>query len=831
MSRIHFGSLFALLALALLLPESAARAEGATPKPLSPAEIAAVNLVVRQFDRGAAAWRGELAPGSPLARLAPAELEARLAIATGPVEGAQWRLATPLAPGSSNEAIFHVEHPSGLDQYLTVRFRPTAGGRLQVEDLHTWADPETSGAPRAALAAHRVRGTDPAGSALRTAGAAEAGGNPVPEPHPERAPAASLAVFALALLGGGFLAWRRGTIPSLLFAGFGSLALAVGSYATVHALWDRGAVSGPALAAAVEPAHGSEDDSWSRVARLHTELSASGDSAAAEAFLHSVRPGSPAWTRVALDLVQAQMQAGRLDFAERTLQEIDALPKRPALAGILRARIALQRGKAGAAALEYRQADSSLVDCDALAFERLDALIDLGSESEAQALLERIVEGGSREAAAHYLLARLFVARDDNERALASFRTAWSLAPLQRSEAIGDPALAFLLRQGNLLGGLELATANEPRPAVLPAGGRPLALPPGFTISASGRELRVEGRGATLSIPGGAELAPPDTPQEDAVSRDQRQENDVLAHLDALEGLVASPARASQPALRRRLEIATNALARQNRWPVILELTDALGDQPQNLPSTAVELRAEALYRERRGPEAARLLVAYASQGGTENRSDPNLFFHLGHLLLKLDQYDLAARAIQKAEALSPFPPISSEVAKIRMDQNLATAYASIATTHFVVRYPKELSSPYFDQLGAVFEQEYARLKRWIPGSLDRPVEVNLYPFQQFVQIYSQGEFIGLFDGKVRLPFADIQTLHPQAVSVMSHEIGHALLAEATHDFAPHWFQEGLAQHLQPVQDQVNPLPDYEQKGVLLSIRMLEVPLSTPSDP
>src|SRR6185295_17874528 len=138
MSRIHFGSLFALL-LALLLPESAARAEGATPKPLSPAEIAAVNLVVRQFDRGAAAWRGELAPGSPLARLAP-------------VEGAQWRLATPLAPGSSNEAIFHVEHPSGLDQYLTVRFRPTAGGSLQVEDLHTWADPETSGAPRAALA-------------------------------------------------------------------------------------------------------------------------------------------------------------------------------------------------------------------------------------------------------------------------------------------------------------------------------------------------------------------------------------------------------------------------------------------------------------------------------------------------------------------------------------------------------------------------------------------------------------------------------------------------------------------------------------------------------
>lgn len=837
-----------LLAAALAAP--AARA--AVPRPLSAAEKGAVAIALRAFERGespGAAWAAEVAPGSPLAKLPPGELPARLGAAVGPLAGSVWTLATPLPPipssspaaspssaaspaspagapaapageGAAEEAIFHVEYPSGIDQMLILRLGQDAAGRWRLTDLSTWGDVSTSGG--AGLAARRPGG--PGGAPEGPAAAAEE-----PKRGP-RAPIVGFAALVLALLGGGYLAWRRGTIPALLLAGAGSLLLAIGAFLGARALLDGGGPPPPETAAATVPAAPADDISWGRVAEFHEELSTSGDSAAALAFLHSRRPGSPQWVRIALDVAQADLAAGRLAAAEGMLREVAQVGHAP-LADVLGARIALERGDATAAAHRYRAASSSRIDCDALGLERLDALLQMGDEENAQIAIERLSSGGSREAMSHYFQARLFVARGDVESGLESFRTAWRLAPIEREVAIGDPILVYLLRQGNMLASMELSASSEPRALDSGAGLTPLVLPEGFAATVAGSELAVSGAGAQLRIPGGAELVPASAVREDAVTRSQARETEVLDQLDALARQLKVPAAASQPALRGRLLTAVDGLARRNRWQAILDLTEPLAASPQNLPSSVVQLRAEALFRTRRGAEAARLLVDFAKSGGAQNRQDPALYFRLGYLLSKLDQYELAVRAIQKAEALSPFPTLDSEITRIRMDQNLAKAYGTHSTRHFLIRYPRDLKSPYFARLGEIFELEYKRIGRWIPESLPGQVEINLYPFADFSRLYSQGEFIGLFDGKVRLPFADIQTLDPAVITVMSHEIGHALLAAATDDYAPHWFQEGLAQHVQPVQDQVNPLPDYEARGALLSLRLLEVPLSTPSDP
>ncbi|HEV7668661.1 MAG TPA: hypothetical protein VGS22_09065 [Thermoanaerobaculia bacterium] len=831
MSRNFAGLAVWILPILLIVAMLAGPAIGhAAPKPISPAERAAVAMAVRAFERGGSpgvAWAAEVAPRSPLAKLPPGELSARLEAAVGPLSGSVWTLATPLGPalpaapgGSVQEAIFHVEYPSGIDQILTLRLRPDAAGRWRLENLSTWADLATPGG--SSLAARRP---GPPGEAAAP-GAAESDRAP-------RAPIIGLGVLVLALLGGGFLAWRRGTIPALLLAGVGSLLIAVGAFLAARALLDSGGVGDerpppPVVVAATVPE--AADITWSRVAKMHDVLSTSGDSAAALAFLHRQRPGSPEWVRIALDLAQADLGAGRLEAAEGMLREIAQVANAP-LADVLRARIALERGDTLAASHLYGEASTDWVDCDALALERLEALLQMGDEENAQAVIERLSAGGSREAASHYYQARLFVARGDQESGLQSFRTAWKLAPIERRVVIGDPILVYLVRQGNLLGSMELAASSEPQPADAGPGSLPLVLPAGFTAAASGGELLISGAGAQLRIPGGGDLIPAGAIREDAVTRGQAREREVLAQLDLLARQLAAPAGAAQPALRRRLEIAVVGLARQNRWQALLDLTEPLAARPQSLPSSAVQLRAEALFRTRRAAEAAQLLVAFAKSGGAKNRQDPALYFRLGHLLLKLDQYDLAVRAIQKAEELSPFPQGDSEITRIRMDQNLAKAYRTLSTRHFLIRYPSDLNSPYFARLGEIFEEEYLRLGRWIPAALDRPVEINLYPFADFARVYSRGEFIGLYDGKVRLPFADVQTLQPEAITVMSHEIGHALLAAATTDFAPHWFQEGLAQHLQPVQGQINPLPDFEARGALLSLRLLDVPLSTPSDP
>lgn len=85
---------------------------------------------------------------------------------------------------------------------------------------------------------------------------------------------------------------------------------------------------------------------------------------------------------------------------------------------------------------------------------------------------------------------------------------------------------------------------------------------------------------------------------------------------------------------------------------------------------------------------------------------------------------------------------------------------------------------------------------------------------------------IGIYDGKVRVPFADAPSLHPQLVSILSHEVTHAMIAEHTHDQAPHWFQEGLAQHLETSAAVVNPIPDLVKSDRILAFSVLEDVLS-----
>jgi hypothetical protein len=69
----------------------------------------------------------------------------------------------------------------------------------------------------------------------------------------------------------------------------------------------------------------------------------------------------------------------------------------------------------------------------------------------------------------------------------------------------------------------------------------------------------------------------------------------------------------------------------------------------------------------------------------------------------------------------------------------------------------------------------------------------------------------------VRVPFAEIQSLHPKLVAILSHELAHAMIAAATHDQAPHWFQEGLAEHVEMGMGRVNPLPDLVRTGRVLA--------------
>jgi hypothetical protein len=81
---------------------------------------------------------------------------------------------------------------------------------------------------------------------------------------------------------------------------------------------------------------------------------------------------------------------------------------------------------------------------------------------------------------------------------------------------------------------------------------------------------------------------------------------------------------------------------------------------------------------------------------------------------------------------------------------------------------------------------------------------------------------VGVFDGKVRVPFAEVRSLHPRLVAILSHELAHAMIAAATHDQAPHWFQEGLAEHIEMGMGRLNPLPDLARANRVLSFPTID---------
>ena len=119
---------FALVGLAIVAVwVGGARAGEAAPRPLSPAEVAAVRLAADYLDGGPAAWLEELAPGSELGGLGRDAALAAIETLAGPPAGARWTLQAadtdrPL------RAVFAIDFPSGLEEVLVLDFADTAGG-------------------------------------------------------------------------------------------------------------------------------------------------------------------------------------------------------------------------------------------------------------------------------------------------------------------------------------------------------------------------------------------------------------------------------------------------------------------------------------------------------------------------------------------------------------------------------------------------------------------------------------------------------------------------------------------------------------------------------
>lgn len=385
------------------------------------------------------------------------------------------------------------------------------------------------------------------------------------------------------------------------------------------------------------------------------------------------------------------------------------------------------------------------------------------------------VVGVSRDAELYYRAAA-------DTKSFDALQTAWRLEPKPREELI-RAGLVDDLRAKSLV---SFFAATEPVRRSAQLATRPVTWPASARAFAAGELLRAELGNAAIEVPNGAALAPRDAQVVPATVIADRREAAALrdAH-DLLQG----GGRAS----RTRATRAVKALASRNRWTDVVKLTQ---DLPADAPADVLVLRVYGLLRLDRLAEARALADTAAVRAVSGN-----------------------ARAV-----------VDARMRQLELRRTFAASARTIATEHFDIRHEPELNPAIASRIGDFLEAELARVRRKLPPFEPRRTTVNVLRWDAFRNGITQSDHIvGLYDGEIFFPFAAVEQFKPEVVSIITHELTHALVAQVTGENAPRWFHEGVASRMEFVERQENAFSS-TPPGLVLPVTLLDAMMEKTSE-
>ena len=795
------SSVRAALLVVCLLAAPAAFAENV--RAISDAERTAVQAAAGYLSRGPEAIHEQLATTSPFAKLPREEALKEIEVRLGPAAGAEWELQTVVPALQDDTAVFNISYASGADETVVFKLVKENGAH-RIEKLRTLAEPSAI-APifppeKAAVAAEATpKGPSRLPLAAGIIGVLLAIGSPFAMRSNAAAARAMLAVAVVVLAGGIYL----GTKSDARFMLRHDLA----------SINQKETIAFPSLGALL-PLRRAIAEGTGGVDAAYRQVPLKG-------LPHDV---ATLWK------AQSDLQQMKTDDVARALRAFPS-PSSTPLAEILRGRLAFFQAREVDAVLAYERAVNLGPGRDGLWFETASALETLGFADRAEGYLRRLSRMGSRDASVYYSLAMLAAVHSRDDDAENALYKAWNLKPLERKNLFGAAALWAVLRKPRITGVIKLNSAAEATFASGATSTRPIALPANSKASISGDYLFVAIGQQELSVPGGACLAPAGTPTVDAAAWRRAEEQKGLEEFQQLVALARNAGAFTQPLLRRRIERCAAALSNHNRWADLVQLTDGVSAKSESVPTDLLFLRNVALQRTQRVVEAKALLAELARSPVLQRRNDPQTYMELGAMLASLDLFDAAIKVMDRAAAARSSATIDDEVAKIQMNRQLATKYQTFNSGHFIIHYPDDVAPASALTLGKVLESELKRLQKWVPTPNFRPVVVNVVWWRDFRSTYTGSDFIlGFYEGKITVPLAGVPDFYPEIVAILTHELCHAMIAQATGDSAPHWFQEGLAQRVEMVEYQRNAFNMYDDDR-LLSISLLDAVLRGSPDP
>ncbi|HEV7520102.1 MAG TPA: peptidase MA family metallohydrolase [Candidatus Angelobacter sp.] len=211
------------------------------------------------------------------------------------------------------------------------------------------------------------------------------------------------------------------------------------------------------------------------------------------------------------------------------------------------------------------------------------------------------------------------------------------------------------------------------------------------------------------------------------------------------------------------------------------------------LPDHGVLLESYAYILLQLGRPAEALVRAQEATRVSPQSADA--FMLLGYAYYKNDHNREAIAALKKSLQLRPDDKTRALLDRVERESKTEADFRQQESSHFTLRYEgAQTADALRTQVLDTLEADYRDLSNDL-GLSPRNIYVSLYTDQAFFDVtHAAAWTAALNDGKIRIPISGVKAVTPEMASVLRHELTHSFVSQITHNRAPVWLNEGVAQ-------------------------------------
>ncbi len=176
----------------------------------------------------------------------------------------------------------------------------------------------------------------------------------------------------------------------------------------------------------------------------------------------------------------------------------------------------------------------------------------------------------------------------------------------------------------------------------------------------------------------------------------------------------------------------------------------------------------------------------------------PDVAKLMGWAYYGANKMDQAIEEWKRAEGLRRDPDVEEALAKAERDKSEEESYREGETAHFDLKYYGGATPDLAREILRALEDDFNDLESQLDYTPPEQIAVILYTEQAFADITRAPGWVGaLNDGRLRIPVQGLTEVTPELAHVLKHELTHSFVGQKSHQRAPTWLQEGVAQWME----------------------------------